>query len=368
MHDLMTAYVCLTVCGIAVTACRPREAEGSGRSDQVAAEGYRVPTLNLTGRELAAATDLRLPLAIAVIGKRLLVVDSYGDSIFKLLDRETGKEVIRFGRRGSLLDDFMAPVSLEPVPGDSLVWTYDMELGRFSLLQLIDNHVAVSAVIRRRVNLAVPNVFRAAWIGQHTIVGQGLPEGGRIARFDSTGALSGMIGAEPGNVRTEPALIRQQAYKGVVVANGSKTKFVLALRHADILALYDSAGKLLADADRPFGFEPSYDVIPGPRPRFITKDDMRYGYVNAAATDHLVLALFSGRVLESYKSRAAFGNQVLVFDWDGRLRSVLRLKSDAIAIAVTPDGDRLYTVGGAPPHVVVYDLPTMATLGVALTK
>ncbi len=87
-------------------------------------------------------------------------------------------------------------------------------------------------------------------------------------------------------------------------------------------------------------------------------DDLRFGYVDVATTESRVYGLFSGRLRGEYPKAATYAREVHVFDWTGRLETVIHLDSDAIAIAVDERDDTLYTIRHDPlPAIMKYGLP-----------
>jgi hypothetical protein len=148
--------------------------------------------------------------------------------------------------------------------------------------------------------------------------------------------------------------VLQHAYQSRRAANPSQTRFAVATRHADLFEVYRLDGTLLARAVPPFGFVPEYAVRErSGRPVLHTGLDLRSGYVEAVATASPVYALFSGRTRSSFPGRANLGQYVHVYDWDAVLLDDYRLEDAAVALAVDPDGQHLYTLRHEPAPVVV---------------
>ena len=93
-------------------------------------------------------------------------------------------------------------------------------------------------------------------------------------------------------------------------------------------------------------------------PSLATGDDLRLGYVDVAASRDRIYALFSGRTRAGHPDEAIYGRDVHVFDWDGKLHSVIHLDADAMAIALDEGQDLLLAVRHLPtPAVLAYELP-----------
>jgi hypothetical protein len=71
--------------------------------------------------------------------------------------------------------------------------------------------------------------------------------------------------------------------------------------------------------------------------------ETRFAYLDVAADNDRIIALFSGRRQGSYEAAAAAsGDELHVFSWAGELTVVVRLTQDAMAIAIAPDSGLLW--------------------------
>jgi TolB-like 6-blade propeller-like len=183
--------------------------------------------------------------------------------------------------------------------------------------------------------------------------------GGRLAVFSSSGEFTGTVGDTPPAAPGVPAQVAGHAYQSTARLSPDRTRLALVTRHADRLEIYRADGTLAARATGPRGFEPVYSVARNPRgePIFGSGRDLRFGYVDVAATEERIYALYSGRTRGQAPGRANFGRWVHVYDWSGRLHEVLGLDSDVLGIAVSADGGTLYAVRHEPaPALVAYPL------------
>ncbi|MFQ5530450.1 MAG: hypothetical protein ACE5FP_08890, partial [Gemmatimonadota bacterium] len=86
--------------------------------------------------------------------------------------------------------------------------------------------------------------------------------------------------------------------------------------------------------------------------------DAPAGYIDLAVTDEAIFALFSGRDPQVFRATAGYADQVHVFRWNGDFVGALDLDHDAIAMAVSPDGEQLYTIRHDPiVEIRQHDLP-----------
>jgi hypothetical protein len=87
-------------------------------------------------------------------------------------------------------------------------------------------------------------------------------------------------------------------------------------------------------------------------------EDLRFGYVDATATNTSLYGLYSGRARGELPGYAFYGTFVHEYDWEGRLRRVFKLDAYAIGIAVDPEGSTLYASRLYPtPAILRYRLP-----------
>ncbi len=312
----------------------------------------------IRGTVLAAA-GLAIPSAISYAAGRLVVLDDASDSVVHVFRAEDGARLREFGRRGAGPGEFKGAWSVAPAPGETDgAWIYDLRLRRMT-------HVALASAAGRTeapemVRLDAPGTPTGPlWTDAATIVSPGFFGDGRLAVFDARGRMVRMAGAVPGTDGEAPAMVRQEAFVGTLVRNPARPLLAVVTRHADRVEVYGADGTRVGAGRGPFGFDPRYVTEPGARgPVMGTGDDLRFGYVDAAATGDRVFALFSGRTRAGYRRAAPFGRSIHVFDWTGRLRSILRLDADVLAIAVSPDGTHLYALRHDPtPAVLRYPLP-----------
>lgn len=325
---------------------------------------YSVPVLPVKGTVLTDTNALAMPGDIAVIGQRYLVVlDWLGDPAVVIFDARTGALRRAFGRTGKGPGEFTGPWSvvpdISPARPDRF-WVYDIALRRLTRVDLESDFRAPHLVGRHMITLtADATITGPLWIDDTLIVSAGFFEGGRVAQFDSRGRMLRTVGPSPPGDGMIPVHVRQHAYQVTATTRPTHDLIALATRHADRLSILRPDGELVAAAERPFGFEPRYEVAQGIHgPIMGSGDDLRFGYIDVTANERSIFALFSGRTRKGFPGRANFGNYVHVFDWHGRLQRVIELDSDALSIAIDDSGRNLYAVRHDPlPAIIGYVLP-----------
>jgi hypothetical protein len=322
-----------------------------------------VASLAPAGRVLFDGDALATPTQIAVSNGRIVLVDGFAERPIHVLDA-AGRYLAGLGGSGEGPGEFEGPRAVEPAEDGQGFWVFDAALSRLTLVEP-DRWAAIPASDRVTLSIHTPamvtNLVRRPEEG---FLAVGFFGDGRLGHFTGDGEYEGASGAIPGSSVEAPPEVLQHAYRGTLKADPSRTRLVLANRHAGFLEVFTSDGELVRRIDGPFPFEPVFEVKMGEQgPSLATGEDLRFGYVDVAVTSERIYALFSGRTRAGHPGEAIYGRDVHVFDWEGTLRSVLHLDADAMAIAVDPVRDRLLVVRHLPtPALLSYELSPVLLL------
>ena len=334
----------LVICAAATAACRAESAEDSARlSGAVAYEGPRLGS----------------PAALAIAGPYLVVADDYADSVVQVVDRRSGRMVRSLGRKGAGPGEFKAPWRFAgPAGRPGELWLYDMGLMRLTRIPL-PNDVGAGA---QRLSIPLPQLPLTApvWADDSLLLSPGIfGASARIARIARSGRLIGYAGPPPPGPASTPMMVRQHAYQASAAYSPARGLLVLADRHADRLELYRADGTPVRTITGRRGFGPVYTVgTHGGAPAMATGEDLRFGYVDVAATGDAIYALYSGRTRREFPGRASLASTLHVFGWDGRLKRSIPLDANVSRIAVDSAAAELYAVRSEPtPAVLRYRLP-----------
>lgn len=340
---LLPALLALGACG---------EADSPVRGAAADADAVR-----LESTVLLEDGRLGQPQVIAVVGEHLAVLDAYLDPAVHVLRRSDGRRIHAFGREGSGPREFRHPRTVEADPGHSgRFWVFDGQLGRLTRVDLAADSVVVGGetVLLRSDQLPLHPV----WTGDGRILATGLFSRGRLGRFDRSGRVSGTVGTIPGD-RDVPPSVAQHAYTGTLVARPDRARFALLTRHADRIEIFGTGGEPVSVGRGPLGFQPVFSIrTTGGVPSMASGEDLRFGYVSAAATQRAVYGLYSGRARGELPGYAHYGTWIHEYDWDGALTRVFKLDAYLIGIAVDPQGTALYATRLYPtPAVLRIPLP-----------
>lgn len=313
----------------------------------------------LQGRLWTRSEAMGLPGDIEVMGNHLVLVDRLGAPALHIIERRTGELVASIGQEGDGPGEFRAPVALDPVAGSTAVWVFDVGLQCLTRVDLVDGRLRApleqSPALRLRADAPI---LQPVWVDGDRLLAHGFVLGGRLAEFDTEGRFVRSVGPLPPNPTEIPASVLQHAYQGTLAARPDRSRLVLATRHAAMLEIYRGGGTLVGRFDGPFAFEPQVSVREASRgPVMASGDDLRFGYVDVAATDEHIYALFSGRTRAGFPGRANYAEYVHVFDWEGTFLEAFRLDIDAFSIAVHEEEGTLFAVRHLPePAVLRYAL------------
>lgn len=303
---------------------------------------------HLDGAILHQSDDLALPSGIEIAGDRLILSDDFADHGLRVLHRSDGSVERSFGRKGRGPREFEAIFAIDVIDPSGEIMVHDPTLQRVTRIHLDEDFDGERWVADRSVNLhAGAMVLVAAWTPDG-LVGLGSFTEGRLAHLSPAGRLL----RTTGSTTVAPADVSPQtwtrAYQGRMKPRPDRTRWAVVSRFADRLDIYDEDGRLLAVGDRPYDFGPQDLKTEDPAA-------VRFGYIDVATTRSRVYGLFSGRTRA--QGGAHLGGLIHVFDWEGRLLDVWELDQRLIALAVTPDGTRLYGVRHDPlPAVLEYAL------------
>jgi hypothetical protein len=300
-----------------------------------------------------------MPRCLAVTADLLFV--GGGDEL-RVFDRHSGELLLRTGRRGSGPGEYQWLHHLQLYQdrsGRETLWAYDWKLGRLTGFAIADGKVApLDSVV-----MGLAGYESVSWVDDTTLVGVPLFSPYRIALLNDDGKVREQFGDLPFVHEGAPVTVAQQILQPKAVVRPNKTDFIaVAARYAGRLDIYPFTPKrapLSASVPVPFSPVISYRDN-GAMYVFNTGDQTIFAYLSVAATGDNIYALFSGRTRAGFKGRETYGNQIHVFGWTGELVGAFSLDHDALAIAVTADGTRLYAIAPEPePRITEYNLAVM---------
>jgi hypothetical protein len=322
-----------------------------------------VSQADLIGTTLCDDSALGIPVDLAAVAQYVVVIDIASDSVVHFIERSTGTHRGQFGRRGEGPGEVKAVWSLDH-RGEQhgAFWVYDIGLRRLTEVDIHRSLATGHLVYSRLIGLTGSGIPTGPLWLDSAIVSLGFFTRGRIMSFSQQGQSDSTIGPVPLGGDDLPPSVIQHVYQGTLVRRPDGQKLAAVTRHASQIEIYDMSG-VRTVTNGPLTVEPHYTVRMGSTaPSMRTGPDLRFGYVDATASQERIYALFSGRTREGFPRRAYLGSHVHVFDWNGNFMYALSLDSEVAAIAIDVNSNVLYALRHNPtPAVVVYDLNTITS-------
>jgi hypothetical protein len=313
----------------------------------------------LRGHLLTSDTlALGLPQGILVADGAIVVQDGRARFAAQVFDA-AGRPLNAVGPEGAGPGEFVDPTSVFARPGNpGEFWIYDARLNRITPYDLASVRAGGSQPARTAIVLDPGLVVEEPrWLDDSTVVALNpmLTAGeGRFSLFGSDGKRRKTVGAPPPGSKDTPPFVRQQAYGGKLAGHPRHPVFVLASMYAGRLEVFNREGQLQRALQVPEPFEPDYQVAKDGL-NMLWGKKFRYGYMDVAATDKHIYALFSGQQFE--QEGAHLAAVVHVFEWSGRFLGALKLNAGATRLALDPSEKTLYVAQEEPyPQIMAYDL------------
>ena len=315
-------------------------------------------TYELEGEVLTSSDSLGRPILIAVGQDQILVGDTKSPRSLLVFDRETGEFITSVAERGEGPSEISYLWAMDFKPGSSAGWLFDYSP---RTMHFFDGDSLTGQTVRLKGG-GTP--MFPVWIAEDSIAATGLYSFGRIAVYAPSGDFVRVMGMEPPGDPTVAVEVRQHAYEAALKTNSDGTKIVAASENTDRLEIYDTSG-LLHLIRGPRFHEPEYSINGNDEGDswLSIQGENRQGYVDAAVTDELIFALYSGRTRGWIRSQGWFAPPawtVIVFTWEGDPIAVLNIEDGALAIGLTQDGRNLYALYHRPvPMILRYAVPEL---------
>jgi hypothetical protein len=207
-------------------------------------------------------------------------------------------------------------------------------------------------------------LFDKLFMGKDCLIGESRDVRGRIVLMNFDGRLIGFAGDYPLKMYEELSEYgNAQLYASDFVLNNDASKLALATYSAEMIDVFDiseiSAPKLIWSHQ---GFLPHdlYIFEVGNSVRAAHTKESQSGYVDLAASNSFVYALFSGKYIKEKKYD--YGNIIRVVSWDGTNRFELQSDMDLRRISVSPDDKKIYAIAideADNPIIVVFNIGRM---------
>ncbi len=315
----------------------------------------------MEGELFTSSDSLAAPFRIVTDENYLYVGDAEMVRPLIVFDRNTGEFVKWIGSKGSGPRELAGVWSIDFKPGSDRGWVYE---GGSSYIMKQFGMEGLTGKSVRLQGTGFP--LSPVRISGDSIASTGFLENGRMAIYSPDGVFTRFIGTHPPGESKVPIPVRQHAYQAKAQTNSEGSLIVLASRNTDLIEIFNATG--LLHAIRGPGFdEPVYTLHgdkEGNQWLSIDPETVR-SYTSLAVTDDLIFTLYSGMTEEEIRRRSGTftftpAGTVFVFSWSGTPLAALKIKHDALSIAVSWDGKDMYAIYWNPvPMIMRYNLPRL---------
>lgn len=358
----VTPFRRATICVLAILTC-----VGCG-DYSVADQGHRVAPLvfsadtlasyQLSGDVFSSSENLGRPGSVVVAETRLYVRDSASPTSRSVLifDRNTGRFLKSAVDQGEGPLEMNRLRSLDFKPGRDTGWLYDASQRKF---QFFAGDSLTDQIVRLEDS---GFVFGAVTVTGDSIASSGTYEAGRLAIHSPSGDFVRFLGPAPPGDPNIPVPVRNHAYQSWLETNSDGSRVVSAVWNSDRIEIFGSSG-LLSLTQGPGLHEPQYTMHSDQEGNswHSLDDETIIGYLSVDTTDEYIFALYCGRTMgwsRGTGTGVAWGDKVIVLDWDGVPHAILYIEDGATRIGISGDGTELYAIYRRPaPLILHYEVP-----------
>ena len=296
-----------------------------------------------------------IPTVMKLFDEKLFVVDMFnGDSLITVFDIKTKKKLISFGQRGSGPNEFLHINSVDfkrNSDNEIEIFVFDPIQQKYFLYNyngLLEGDSC--QVFNVNIGKSVPNLHELYKIDGGYIATGKMEENKYVLLSDSLEVVKYIGDYRPKPANTISNVLHRQANNGKTELSLDKKMMAEIVFNASALSLYDIESDYIEKKWEFIIKELDYDVVDG-----VIVNKSLVGYLSASVGNNHVYALYSGKP-ENMDEIATYGNEVHVFDLDGKLVDRIRFSKDAYLIQVDEKKGKIYSLCHVPETIVlVYD-------------
>ena len=272
--------------------------------------------------------------------------------LFQLNKKNTLYAMTHFGIRGQGPTDFISAANIQYI-NKNIVGVYDR--GSNSYKEIIISNKNIKSLKFERSYFRVNKINHSKYIGLSSA-------DGLFHLIDSTGKKKDVFFEYPYKDRNELSQsnsTRAMSYQGMIVTNPQNTKLVYTSNYGEIIHFYNIDNDQITLIEKIEKDYPVYEKV-NLNNSLVSKLDFKktlMGYISLTASDNYLYTLYCGKKIEDLIEGMTvnkIGNQIRVFDWNGKLIRTLQLDVPCMHISVSMDGKRLWALALIPEATPVY--------------
>lgn len=293
-------------------------------------------TINLSGQNWEVNEHLGKVFNISLMDDFAALRNDWGETLLTLIDISDRNRVYHFGKRGGGPDELINPGPM--ISGSECLDVFDgtkMSLMHYDADSIVSGDSVATQI---RFHTSLPGIISLVSLQDSNYVASGVFQEGRLCLMDKDGTACAYAGDYPANENLEgiPFHVLGVAYQSLMCVQPRGKRTALVTRYGGILQIYewDLSEKTAKEISCINDFTPKFTTrdING-TPNFRPDSETRWGYLAVDATEKYIFALYSGR-LQKDGNAFHLGNEVHVFDWDGKPCYLLRLDCEGSSLAV----------------------------------
>ena len=293
-----------------------------------------------------------LPTIMELFDGKLFLVDMFnGDSLISVFDIKTNKKILSFGKKGNGPEEFLHISNIDfkrNIENQIELLVFDpirQKCFSYNYEELFNDGVLKG--VSFKMDTSVPNLFELYKL-ESGYIATGKIEGNKYLRLSDSLKIIDFFGNyRPKPIDAIPDVLHRQANYGKTELSLDKKKMVEIVYSASVLSLYDIEKDGITKKWEYLLDELDYDVVDG---SVVNKSVV--GYISAHAGRNNIYALFSGEA-ENLDEIAAYGNEIHVFDYDGKLVDKIKLERSAFLLSVDEEEGKLFALCHVPETVVL---------------
>lgn len=316
------------VCTLILVGCNSQNSEQSVFPESV----------EVAGHPLQIGSKLGRPYAIHVADDYLIVRDDGVDTKLTVLKLGDFESAYHFGKHGEGPDELINPGPIF-TNGNSFC-VYDggkRKLLKYRLDSIGEKELLPCSEFQTNLN----GIISLEQLSDSAFVATGVFPDSRFCLINTSGNAAAWLGKYPIENQAEvPFHVTGMAFQSAMTKQQGSNRVAVATRYGGILQVFDFdwQNKSIKEIGGITLFSPELSTKDmNGTPNFRPNQTTKWGYLSVASTEKYIYALYSGRYQREGESFHS-GNEVHVFDWDGKPLCLIHLDRNAQYLAATPQG------------------------------